>query len=285
MDPVRTGKFILQLRKEHGLTQKELADKISVTDKAVSKWECGRGFPDIGVLESLAGELGTSVTELVSGEKSTPETIRGQSDDVLIEMLLYVKRMIRKTIGTLMLTAGIVMLVMPLYYAGIFLPMFIGGAILTIGGVFMFASKFSTKSYRLPKRVCEFVSFGALAAALVLEALPNGVILWWAAPPGEAPHATFHSWFDPTLYGAAMFPPFITALLTIAVTVLSVIVIIAGKRAAKPQNALFVCLIVTAVISACPVLYGFKHVTVIGVLITLMLTLSAIFRAAANAKR
>lgn len=283
MDPVRTGQFISLLRKERGLTQKELADRIGVTDKAVSKWECGRGFPDVGVLESLAGELGTSVTELMSGEPSTPETIREQSDSALIETLLYVRRMSRKTIGTLVLTAGAILLTMPLYYAGNFLPMFIVGIILTIGGVFMLASKRSVKSLKLPKRACELISLGALAAALVLETLPKGVVLWWGTPSGE-PSCSFHSWFDPLPYGVAMFPPFIAALLTVAVTVFSIIVMIVGERAAKPKNALFVCIIVTAAISLCPVLYGFQSVTVTGVFISLCLGVSALLRAAANSR-
>ena len=47
MDQIKTGKFIAQLRREQGLTQKELADRISVSDKAISKWETGKGSPDI----------------------------------------------------------------------------------------------------------------------------------------------------------------------------------------------------------------------------------------------
>lgn len=148
----------------------------------------------------------------------------------------------------------------------------------------MLASKRSVKSLRLPKRACELISLGALAAALVLETLPKGVVLWWAAPPGEPSHSSFHSWFDPTPYGMAMFPPFITALLTVAVTVFSIVVMIVGERAAKPKNALFICIIVTAAISLCPVLYGFKSVTVTGVFISLCLGVSALFRAAANSR-
>lgn len=63
-----TGSVIKRLREKKGLTQEELAQKIFVTAKAVSKWECGRGFPDISLLEGLGRALDVSVIELLSGE-------------------------------------------------------------------------------------------------------------------------------------------------------------------------------------------------------------------------
>ena len=69
MDSIRFGAFVAQLRKELGLTQKELADRLNVTDKAVSKWETGKGFPDIHMLEPLAQALGVSLVELIRGER------------------------------------------------------------------------------------------------------------------------------------------------------------------------------------------------------------------------
>lgn len=285
MDAEKTGTFITKLRGELDLTQRELADRIGVTDKAVSKWERGHGFPDVGILEDLAKELNVSVTELMSGERSTPETIEKQSDSALIETLLYVKRMSRKTIGTLLLIVGACMLISPLFTVGNFTLIFVMGIIVTGGGIFMLTSKKTLRSFNLPKIALEGISLGALAAAIVLEALPNGVILWWAAPPGVEPKPDFYSYFNPLPFGMAMFPPFITAILTVAVTVFTTIVMLFCRRSSKPKNALFVCIIVTAAISACPVLYGFKSVTAIGILITLMLGISAVFRAAANSKR
>ena len=64
-----TGAMIKRLREKRHLTQAELAEKICVTDKAVSKWETGRGLPDISLLEVLAKALGVSVIELLSGVK------------------------------------------------------------------------------------------------------------------------------------------------------------------------------------------------------------------------
>ena len=67
MDNYVTGALIRKLREAKHLTQEELADKVCVSGKAISKWETGRGFPDIGLLEPLAKALGISVVELLSG--------------------------------------------------------------------------------------------------------------------------------------------------------------------------------------------------------------------------
>ena len=68
MDRYVTGAMIRKLREGKGLTQEALAERIFVSGKAVSKWETGQGFPDISLLEPLAGALGVSVIELLSGE-------------------------------------------------------------------------------------------------------------------------------------------------------------------------------------------------------------------------
>ena len=67
MDNYITGALIRKLREQKNMTQEELADKLCVSSKAVSKWETGRGFPDIGLVEPLAKALGISVIELLSG--------------------------------------------------------------------------------------------------------------------------------------------------------------------------------------------------------------------------
>lgn len=79
MDNYVTGALIKKLREAKHLTQEELADKVFVSGKAISKWETGRGFPDIGLLEPLAKALGISVVELLSG---TDITNRNRSSDM-----------------------------------------------------------------------------------------------------------------------------------------------------------------------------------------------------------
>ena len=73
MDPTQTGAWIAALRKEMGLTQKELAERLRVTDKAVSRWETGKGYPDISLLPALAEALDCTINELLSGKRLSPE--------------------------------------------------------------------------------------------------------------------------------------------------------------------------------------------------------------------
>lgn len=69
MEIEKTGKLIAEARREKGMTQKELAALLHVSDRAVSKWERGAGFPDVSLLEKLAGALGLTVTDLLRGER------------------------------------------------------------------------------------------------------------------------------------------------------------------------------------------------------------------------
>lgn len=73
MDLKKTGNFICSTRKARGMTQKELADQLHVSDRAVSKWERGAGFPDVSILTELADALNVTVTELLQGEKTEGE--------------------------------------------------------------------------------------------------------------------------------------------------------------------------------------------------------------------
>ena len=71
MNQYVTGGIIRKLREEKALTQQELAEKLSVSDKTISKWETGKGYPDITLIESIAAALGISTIELLSGEDIT----------------------------------------------------------------------------------------------------------------------------------------------------------------------------------------------------------------------
>lgn len=88
MDNTQFGAFIAQLRKEQGLTQKELADKLNVTDKAVSKWETGKGFPDVKLLEPLAQALGVSLVELMQGKRQEADTLTVAEADAAVSQAL-----------------------------------------------------------------------------------------------------------------------------------------------------------------------------------------------------
>ena len=83
MDLERTGRFIAEKRKEKHLTQKQLAEKLHVTDRAVSKWETGRSFPDVNLLEDLCRELEISVSDLLAGKQLEEKEYRKEMEHML----------------------------------------------------------------------------------------------------------------------------------------------------------------------------------------------------------
>ena len=89
MDAKATGRFIGELRREKGLTQKDLAERIGVTDKAVSRWETGKGLPDTALLKPLADVLEVSVSELLSGKRIGADQIKAQADQIILDSLDY----------------------------------------------------------------------------------------------------------------------------------------------------------------------------------------------------
>ena len=91
MDKEKLGKFVAALRREQNLTQKELAEKLYITDKAISKWERGQSFPDISMLEPMAEILGVTVLELLRGERvAEDETLTVQDAHEIIEESLTI---------------------------------------------------------------------------------------------------------------------------------------------------------------------------------------------------
>lgn len=86
MDQIRIGTFIKQKRKEKGLTQSELAEKLSVSDRAVSKWENGNCMPDSGLIPELCSILGITINDLFSGEVIDMKDNESRLEKNLLEM-------------------------------------------------------------------------------------------------------------------------------------------------------------------------------------------------------
>ncbi|MGN0161470.1 MAG: helix-turn-helix domain-containing protein [Lachnospiraceae bacterium] len=87
MDQAKIGTFIQTMRKELGLTQKELADRIGISDKTVSKWETGNGLPDLSSMDMLCKTLNITVNELLSGEKLSPSTYSDRAEENMMNLL------------------------------------------------------------------------------------------------------------------------------------------------------------------------------------------------------
>ena len=87
MDQIKIGKFIAECRKNRKLTQAELAEKLNITDRAISKWETGKGMPDSSIMLELCRTLEITVNELLSGEVIKMDNYNKEMENKLIEMV------------------------------------------------------------------------------------------------------------------------------------------------------------------------------------------------------
>lgn len=87
MEPTRIGRFIAERRKALGLTQRQLAEQLSVSDKAVSKWETGRGLPDVLLMPPLCAALGITVNDLLSGERVGEGDYQKKAEENMMELM------------------------------------------------------------------------------------------------------------------------------------------------------------------------------------------------------
>ena len=86
MDQIKIGRFIAQCRKENGLTQMQLAERLGVTDRAVSKWENGRAMPDSSIMLELCEQLKITVNDLLCGEVVSMENYNKELEKNLLDM-------------------------------------------------------------------------------------------------------------------------------------------------------------------------------------------------------
>lgn len=87
MDQIKIGKFIAAMRKEQALTQRELADILSISDKTVSKWECGKGLPEVSFMLPLCSVLHITVNELLTGERIADTDYQKQAEENMINLM------------------------------------------------------------------------------------------------------------------------------------------------------------------------------------------------------
>lgn len=111
MDQIKIGNFISFLRKEQNLTQRELAERLGVTDRAVSKWENGRGLPDLSLLVPLCEALRISVNELLCGERIEREDLPEKAQDIVLDALTDSQKRVRHTKWRLLALLAVIVLV------------------------------------------------------------------------------------------------------------------------------------------------------------------------------
>ncbi len=110
MDQIKIGKFIAQCRRNNDLTQMQLAEKLGITDKAVSKWERGVAMPDTSIMLELCDILKINVNELLSGEKISMEDNNAKNHQLMLDMAKELEKK-NKTIWSSMWTIMIVSMV------------------------------------------------------------------------------------------------------------------------------------------------------------------------------
>ena len=113
MNQERIGKFIFDCRKKKGLTQEELAEKLGVTSKSISRWENGNTMPDYSLLKDLCSELDINVNELLSGEKIKESDYMIKAEDNFIEL--------KKKVDTTLKIVKIVTTVCSIVLIGVFI--------------------------------------------------------------------------------------------------------------------------------------------------------------------
>lgn len=146
MDQEKIGKFIASCRKERGFTQAVLAEKLGITDRAVSKWETGRSLPDAAVMPELCDLLKIDLSELFSGERIAMENYKDTSDALLLEMKRQEESSnqrilhLEKLLILMTIAVSLTMMLVGCYLARN--ELVLGIALLTVGAAAVFAACF-----------------------------------------------------------------------------------------------------------------------------------------------
>lgn len=133
MNQLVTGKFISQKRKEKNLTQEQLAEKLGVSNKTVSKWETGKCMPDYSVVKSLCEELEISVAELMDGETAEEKSVRTYDEEQIMDLLRRTQELEKQKntlYGIVLIVMGIALLALSHTLGGTALQDFFSGLML-----------------------------------------------------------------------------------------------------------------------------------------------------------
>jgi len=87
VEQIKIGRFIAEARKAQGLTQRQLADTLSISDKTVSKWECGKGLPEVSLMMPLCNTLNVTVNDLLSGERVSEADYQKKAEDNMMDLM------------------------------------------------------------------------------------------------------------------------------------------------------------------------------------------------------
>ncbi len=155
MNQVAIGNFIGKKRKELNLTQAQLAEKLGVSNKTVSKWENGKCMPDYGIIQPLCAELGISISELMDGEEQPQDSIRAYDDSQILDLIKRTQALEsqRTTLGgVILIVLGIAICALSFSFGGSDVKDFVSGVMLGIScgamlaGVYIVGSSLAKRS-------------------------------------------------------------------------------------------------------------------------------------------
>ena len=136
MNQIKIGKFIAECRKKNNLTQMQLAEKLNITDRAISKWENGKTMPDSSIMLDLCNELKISVNELLSGEMISMESKNEKQEQILLDMAKQIEQKNRIIWISMWVIMGVSMIAL---FVGLFIVAFMipegVGQLITILGI------------------------------------------------------------------------------------------------------------------------------------------------------
>lgn len=282
MDANATGHFIAQLRKQKGYTQKELAKKLMVTDKAISRWETGKGLPDTSLLKPLGDILGVSVGELLSGKRIEEAEMKDQADAIILESLNYSRRMAASMIKAILFIIGIALMISPLFLATRSYIWVLGIAVTATAILCSIGKKGGCMKAK--SRMYYGTAIAMLCVALILEILPIGAVMIFAASPSERIKEVY-SYFSLLVLGYANFTPMLTGILTIATLFFGAIAVLRFDKASGLRNAVFICSSIALLLSIVPLfLFGAAGMTAASYAVSGAIFLSICLQAVANRK-
>ena len=152
MNQLVIGNFISKKRKEKNLTQEQLAEKLGISNKTVSKWETGKCMPDYSIIQPLCKELDITVSELMDGEAATPDSIRAYDEEQILDLIRRTQALENQRTslyGVILLVMGVALLALSFNISGSSIKDFIAGLLLglscgeMLAGIYIVASGFS----------------------------------------------------------------------------------------------------------------------------------------------
>lgn len=152
MNQLEIGMFIAKKRKEKGLTQAQLAEKLRISNKTISKWETGKCMPDYGIIQPLCEELEITIAELMDGEETEPDSIRNYDEAQVLNLIKRIQNLESQKVslyGILLITMGIALFAVHFSIGGSNIKDFFSAVLMgiaigeTLVGVYVTATGFS----------------------------------------------------------------------------------------------------------------------------------------------